>query len=77
MLRVLKEHVRANLELHKMNIKVYLENLTGIGEQTDVMETIQGELDKITTDADRLALVKSHFSNIKNLRVNSLGFFLD
>ena len=61
MLKVLEEHARANLELHKMNIKVYLENPAGIGEHSDVMEAVQGEVDKMATHADRLALVKSHF----------------
>ena len=44
-----------------MNIKVYLENPAGIGEHSDVMEAVQGELDKMATHADRLVLVKSHF----------------
>ena len=61
MLKVLEEHARANLELHKMNIKVYLENPAGIGEHSDVLEAVQCELDKMATHADRLALVKSHF----------------
>ena len=60
-LAVLEEHARANLELQKMNIKVYLENPAGIGEHSDVMEAVQGELDKMATHADRLAMVKSHF----------------
>ena len=61
MLKVLEEHARANLELHKMNIKVYLENPAGIGEHSDVMEAVQGELDKMATHADRLEMIKSHF----------------
>ena len=61
MLEVLEEHARANLELHKMNIKVYLENPAGIGEHPDVMEAVQSKLVKMANHADRLALVKSHF----------------
>ena len=61
MLKVLEEHARANLELHKMNIKAYLENPAGIGEHSDIMEAVQGELDKMATHADRLAMVKNHF----------------
>ena len=60
-LKVLEEHARANLELHKMNIKVYLENPAGIGEHPDVMEAVQSKLVKMANHADRLALVKSHF----------------
>ena len=61
MLKVLEEHARANLELHKMNIKVYLENPAGIDEHSDVMEAVQIEIDKMTSHADRLAMIKSHF----------------
>ena len=61
MLKVLEEHARANLELHKINIKVYLENPAGIDEHSDVMEAVQIEIDKMTSHADRLAMIKSHF----------------
>jgi hypothetical protein len=61
MLRVLEEHARANLELHKMNIKVYLENPAGIGEHSDIMEAVQAELDKMATHSDRLEIIKSNF----------------
>ena len=61
MLKVLEEHARANLELHKMNVKVYLNNPAGIGEHSDVMEAVQIELVKMATRADRLEMIKSHF----------------
>ena len=61
MLKVFEEHARANLELHKMNVKVYLNNPAGIGEHSDVMEAVQIELDKMANHADRLEMIKSHY----------------
>ena len=61
MLKVLEEHARANLELHKKNVKVYLNNPAGIGEHSDVMEAVQIELDKMANHADRLEMIKSHY----------------
>ena len=61
MLKVLEEHARANLELHKMNVKVYLNNPAGIGEHSDVMEAVQIELVKMATRADKLEMIKGHF----------------
>ena len=59
MLMVLEEHARANRELHKINIKVYLENPAGIGEYFNVMEAVQDKLDEMASHDDRLAIVEN------------------
>lgn len=56
-LSALKKHAYGNLELHKMNIEVYLKNPAGIGEHSDIMEAIQGELDKMAMHEDRLDVI--------------------
>lgn len=57
MIRALKQNAFGNIQLHKMNIEVYLDNPAGIGEHSDIMEAIQGELDKIAIHEDRLAVL--------------------
>ncbi len=47
-----------NIELHKTNIEIYFNNPAGIGEHSDILEAIQGELDKLTVHADRLAALE-------------------
>ena len=42
-------------------LDLYFNHSVGIGEHSDVMEAVQGELDKMATHADILVLVKSHF----------------
>jgi|TARA_E500000318_G_scaffold20239_1_gene20842 hypothetical protein len=56
-LGALKKHAYGNIELHKMNIEVYLKNPAGIGEHSDIMEAIQGELDKMAMHEDRLDVI--------------------
>ena len=57
MVDVLREHAKANINLHKANINVYLKNPSGIGEHSDIMEAMQAELDKMAMHEDRLEAV--------------------
>ncbi len=49
-----KKHAEAEIDLHKANIEVYMQQVVGIGEHSDIIETIQKELDKMATAHDRL-----------------------
>ena len=53
----LRAHAGGNLQLHKANIQLYLSNPAGIGEHSDILEAIQGELHKISFHSDRLKLL--------------------
>ena len=59
MINVLKNHAQSNVHLHMMNIEAYFKNPAGIGEHSDIMEAIQGELDKMAVHEDRLAILKN------------------
>ena len=61
MINVLREHAKANINLHKANIKVYLKNPSGIGEHSDIMEAMQAELDKMAMHEDRLEILDTYF----------------
>ena len=39
-----------------------MEKVVGIGEHSDIIETIQKELDAMATAHDRLALLDMHFA---------------
>ena len=56
-LSALKRNAYGNIELHRMNIEIYLDNPAGIGEHSDIMEAIQAELDKIAIHEDRLSVI--------------------
>ena len=62
MLEVLRKHAQANVALHVANIECYLRNPAGIGEHSDIMEAMQGELDKIAAHEDRLDILNNYFN---------------
>ena len=53
----LRAHAEGNPQLNKAKIQVYLSNPAGIGEHSDILEAIQGELHKISVHSDRLELL--------------------
>ena len=57
-LHALHAHALGNIGLHKANIQIYLKNPSGIGEHSDVLETMQTELDKMAVHQDRLELIE-------------------
>ena len=62
MIQALKQHAKASSQLHMMNIEVYFKNPAGIGEHSDVMVAIQGELDKMAMHEDRLDILDNYFN---------------
>lgn len=61
LLKAAKMHAEGELERAKTNILVYLNNATGIGEHSDIVEAIQEELDKMASANDRLEMIEKHF----------------
>jgi len=57
-IRALIAQAHGNIQLHKTNINVYLSNPAGIGEHSDILEAIQGELDKISIHRDRIEILE-------------------
>jgi hypothetical protein len=56
MIQALSNHAIANIHLH---IDIYFANPAGIGEHSDILEAVQGELDKIALHEDRLAILRN------------------
>jgi hypothetical protein len=63
LLKAARMHAAGELERAKTNIMVYLENSAGIGEHSDIVEAIQGELDKMASANDRLEMLEKFFSD--------------
>jgi hypothetical protein len=61
MINAAKKHAEAEIDLHKANIEVYMQQVVGIGEHSDIIETIQKELDKMATAHDRLEMLNKYF----------------
>ena len=63
MVSAARKHAEAELDLHKANIEVYMRQVVGIGEHSDVIETIQKELDKMAQAQDRLDMLDRYFKD--------------
>jgi len=63
LLKAARMHAEGELERAKTNIMAYLENSAGIGEHSDIVEAIQGELDKMASANDRLEMLEKFFSD--------------
>ena len=61
LIQAAKQHAEAEIQLHKTNINVYMEKVVGIGEHSDIIETIQKELDKMAAADDRLDMLNKYF----------------
>ena len=61
LLEAAKKHAEGQIAVHKTNVEVYLNNPAGIGEHSDIVETIQKELDLLASADDRLEMLKKYF----------------
>ena len=61
MIEALKEHAEANIKKHKMNVEIYLEKAVGVGDHSDIMETIEKEIGKIAEYHDQLEVLNNYF----------------
>ena len=62
MLLALVHSASGNLMKHKANVEIYLKNPVGIGEHSDVLESIEIELDKMSTYQERMDILKKYFN---------------
>ena len=61
MISALLAHAQGDIQKHKMNVEVYLNNPVGIGEHSDIMEAIEEELNMIAKYEDQVTVIKKHF----------------
>ena len=61
MLNALKSFYVGNINRHIANVEVYLRMTVGIGEHSDIQETIDKEIEKIAQFDDRLAMIIKYF----------------
>lgn len=59
-INALRAHARGEIEKHLYNIEILLTNPQGVAEHPDQIETIQKELDNISTHKERLDIIDSY-----------------
>ena len=61
LIKALLAHAQGDIAKHKANIEVYLANPVGIGEHSNIVEAIEGELDMIAKYQDQIDIIKKYF----------------
>ena len=61
LIKALLAHAEGDIAKHKANIEVYLENPVGIGEHSNIVEAIEGELDMIAKYQDQIDIINKYF----------------
>ena len=54
-------HAQGEINYHKANVNVYLNNPVGIGEHSDVMGAITTELNEIAKYQDQINVIEKYF----------------
>lgn len=62
LLDAVKAHAEGHIAKHKANIAVYLKQTVGIGEHSDIIHTIELELEEIAKYQDQIDMIDKHFS---------------
>jgi hypothetical protein len=60
LLKALIKKLEGEIEVAKANILVYQRNSAGIGEHSDIVETIEKEVEKIADAHDKIEAIKTH-----------------
>ena len=61
LIKALLAHAQGDIAKHKANIEVYLANPVGIGEHSNIVEAIEGELDMIAKYQDQIVIINKYF----------------
>ena len=61
LIKALLAHAQGDIQKHVANVEVYLENPAGIGEHSDIVESIEKEIDTIAKYHDQIEVIKTYF----------------
>lgn len=60
-LRALKKYYESQIEFHKVNLDILLDNTVGVAEHADVMNTVDTEIAKIAEWEEKLQILSKHY----------------
>ena len=61
LIKALLAHAQGDIAKHKATIEVSLANPVGIGEHSNIVEAIEGELDMIAKYQDQIDIINKYF----------------
>ena len=68
LIKVSELYFNAQIEKHKVNVENLLENLVGVAEHSDIVETIEKELEVIAGYDDKLNVLQKYFKGNKGTK---------
>jgi len=61
LIEAVKKHAEGHILKHRANVLVYLNNPAGIGEHSDIVETIEIELSEMAKYQDQIDMLDKYF----------------
>lgn len=65
LLQAVRAHAMGHVQKHKANVEVFLANPVGVGEHSDLIDTIEKELDEIAKYNDQVEMIDKYFKEAK------------
>lgn len=62
LLEAFVSHAKGHIDKHVANIEVYLHNPAGIGEHSDIIESMEIEMKQVAEYDDMLEMAKKYFN---------------
>ena len=60
MIKALLAHAQGDIAKHRANVEIYLTNPAGIGEHSDIMESVENELNMIAKYQDQIDIIQKY-----------------
>jgi len=61
MIDAVRAHANGHIAKHKLNVEVYFANAVGIGEHSNIIESIEVELGEISKYHDQIDMLNLYF----------------
>jgi hypothetical protein len=61
LLEATRKHAEGHVAKHVANVEVYLNSSIGIGEHSDIIESIEQELEQIAKYQDQIDILEKYF----------------
>ena len=68
LIKVSELYFRAQIEKHKINVENLLENQVGVAEHSDIVETIEKELQVIANYDEKLNVLQKYFKSSRGTK---------
>ena len=59
-IKALLSHAQGDIQKHLANIEIYLSNPAGIGEHSDILESIENELNMVAKYQDQIDVIRKY-----------------